>query len=494
MKHTLTHGSNTTIRFPAALLVIAVVVSAFILIGAKKPPTPTIDAELISIGLDGQAGSGDPYYVPSEIRAGAVSADGRYVAFSSIAQNLTADDVSGWHVYLRDRETRTTTLVSYPSPESAWGSSVDGNAVISGDGRYIAFVSTNSQLVPNDLNGSADIFLYDRIDNSIKRVSVASDGTEACGCSCAWPDTCNGCELYRVNSHPSISADGRYIAFTSFSYNFVGGDIPDTPDVFVHDQISGETTIISRADDGNFGNAESGEPSISADGNAIAFSSKASNLVVGDYNGQLDVFVWCREPNDITRASVASDGAEGNSFSTDPVISEDGTLVAFTSGATNLASGDTNGFINDIYLRDMGYRTTSILSSGLAGGGSRPAISDAGEHVSFTSGTDDIYLANVEGNTRQLINTNMQFSALDDEGDTLVVSGYGSLISVDMNNDKDVYAINLGISEPPADADAEICDDGIDNDNDGLTDCADNDCRQNPACKTTGGGGGGNNR
>ena len=488
MKQTSINRPRNTLIFPVMGIVITVITSTLLLMGAKKPPTPTIDAELISIGLDGQAGSGESYYVPSEIRAGAVSADGRYVAFSSIAQNLTADDVSGWHVYLRDREEDTTTLVSYTGPESAWGSSVEGTAVISADGRYVAFVSTNSQLVPDDLNGSADIFLYDRasIDDPIKRVSVASDGTEGCGCSCSWPDYCNGCELYWVNSHPSISADGRYIAFTSYSYNFVDGDLPNTPDVFVHDQIKGETTIISRADDGNLGNASSGEPSISADGNAVAFSSKASNLVVGDYNGLEDVFVWCRDPNDITRASVASDGTESNGHATDPVLNEDGTLVAFRSGATNLASGDTNGTTYDIFLRDMGYRTTAILSSGLASGGARPAISDDGETVSFTSGTDDIYLANVDNETRQLINNYMQFSALDDDGDTLVVSGYDSRVSVDTNGDKDVYAINLGETEPPADA--EICDDGIDNDNDGLTDCDDKDCRQNPACKTSGGG------
>ncbi len=488
MKKNPTTGSTYLSRFQITILAITLAVfSAFFLIGAKKPPPTTTDVELISIGIDGQAGSGDNYYVSSEIKAGAVSADGRYVAFSSLAQNLTAHDVSSWHVYLRDRETNTTTLITDTGAETIYGSSVGGNAVISADGRYVAFVSTNGQLVDNDTNGSADIFVYDRINESLKRVSVASDGTEGCGCSCAWPDTCNGCELYYVSSHPSISADGRYIAFTSFSYNFVDGDLPDTPDVFVHDQLAATTTIISRASDGNLGNANSGEPSISADGNAIAFSSKASNLVVEDYNNQQDVFVWDRDKVKITRASIASDGTEGNSYSTDPVISEDGNLVAFTSGATNLASNDSNGNINDIYLRNRGSNSTSILSSGLPSGGSRPAISDDGKFVSFTSGTDDIYLSNVEAGTRQLVNDNMQISALDKEGEVLVVSGYASLLPVDTNGDKDVYAIGSSSSEPPTEP--EVCDDGIDNDGDGLIDCLDKDCRQTPACKTTGGGG-----
>ncbi|MDJ0806606.1 MAG: hypothetical protein QNJ78_07195 [Gammaproteobacteria bacterium] len=461
--------------------------AGFILIASAQPSSSLV-AELISIGIDGQAGGGDSYYVGSEIRAGAVSADGRSVVFSSLAGNLTDHDVSGWHVYLRDRETATTTLVSdIGSDTTMYGSTGEGHAVISADGRYIAFQSTSSQLVADDTNGSADIFVYDRIDATINRVSVASDGTEACGCSCAWPDTCNGCEYHWVNSHPSISADGRYIAFTSYSYNLADGDTPDTPDVFVHDQWEATTTIVSRTSDGNLGNAASGEPSISADGNTIAFSSKADNLIAGDFNDQQDVFVWSRDEGSISRVSVASDGTEGNSYSTDPVINENGSLIAFTSGAINLASQDTNGYINDIFLRDRGLGTTTILSSNLAGGGSRPAISHDSEYVAFTSGTDDIYLTSLQDGTRQLINNNMQFSALNEDATEVIVSGYASLVAVDNNGDKDVYAIAPGGAEPPTEP--EICDDDIDNDGDGLTDCEDKDCRRDPSCKTGGGGG-----
>lgn len=519
--------THVLMKLPLLGTTFALAIGALLLLGATT--SSSLDAELISIGTDGQAGGGDSYYVGSEIRAGAVSTDGRYIVFSSLAANLTDDDVSGWHVYLRDRETATTTLVSDTGADTTmYGSSSEGHAVISADGRYVAFQSTSSQLVANDTNGSADIFVYDRIDPSIKRVSVASDGTEACACSCAWPETCNGCEYHWVNAHPSISADGRYIAFSSFSYNFVDGDLPDTPDVFVHDQQAATTTIISRASDGNIGNADSSEPSISADGNSIAFSSRADNLIVGDFNNQQDVFVWCRDEGSITRVSVASDGTEGNSYSTDPVINEDGSLIAFTSGATNLANSDTNGYTYDIFLRDRGYGTTTILSSGLAGGGHRPAISSDGEYVSFTSGTDDIYLANIGTGTRQLINNYMQYSALDEEGETIVVSGYASLVAEDNNGDKDVYALTSNAEEPPeeneicddgidndddgltdcddstdcsqdpacsAPSEPEICNDGIDNDGDGLTDCLDRlDCRQDPACKTGGGGGSGKSR
>ena len=102
-----------------------------------------------------------------------------------------------------------------------------------------------------------------------------------------------------------------------------------------------------------------------------------------------------------------------------------------------------------------------------------------GDYVAFTSGTDDIYLANIEDGARQLINDNMQFSALDEEGKTVVISGYDSLVAEDNNGDKDIYALTVGEVEPPEEN--EICDHGIDNDSDGLIDCLDRlDCRRDP--------------
>lgn len=472
--------SHSHFKLSVMLATAIAVLSSFLLIGASSPSWYT---ELISIGIDGKAGSGDSFYVGSEVTADAVSADGRYVVFSSLAQNLTSDDVSGWHIYLRDRVTDTTTLI-------ADGSDSGGSPVISADGQFIAFRSLNSQLVADDTNGAVDIFVYNRLAGSIKRVSVASDGSQGVGCSCSWPDTCNGCEYGNVNTHPSISGDGRYITFTSFSSNFVDGDLTDTPDVFVHDQQTGVTSIISKASDGNLGDAASGESSISADGNAIVFSSKASNLVAEDWNGQQDVFLWRSDTVGLTRISVASDGSEGNSSSVDPVISADGNRIAFTSGATTLAKPDTNDFIYDVFLHDVEKAETTILSSGLAGGGDWPAISDNGEYVSFNSGTNDIYLVDVDTGQRQLINDNMQYSALNESGELVIMSGYASMVPEDTNNDKDVYLVSIDEPAPPADE--EECDDGIDNDGDGLIDCLDKlDCRQHPACKTGGGGGGG---
>jgi hypothetical protein len=126
-------------------------------------------------------------------------------------------------------------------------------------------------------------------------------------------------------------------------------------------------------------------------------------------------------------------------------------LILFTSGATTLASPDTNDFIYDVFLHDRISGETSILSSGLPSGGRRPAISGDGKFVSFTSGTDDIYRYDVTSGQRQLIDDNMQFSALSNDGQELVASGYSSLSAADTNNDKDVYLFTLGDSAPPDD-------------------------------------------
>ena len=447
------------------------------LMGAKTDPG--LDVELISIGLDGRSGGGD-YYNSSEIRTGAVSADGRYVAFSSLADTLTAEETdSGWHVYVRDREDGNTSILTFTGP-GVWGSSMEGQAVISADGRYVAFRSSSAALVANDTNGVTDIFVYDRDQGSIKRVSVASDGTQSTGCSCGWPDTCNGCEYHWVNSNPSISADGRYIAFTSFSYNFVDGDLPDTPDVFVHDQVTGTTTLVSRSSDGNIGNGNSGEPAISADGDSIAFSSKADNLVAGDTNGVQDVFVWCRDEGSVALVSVATDGTQGNYGSYDPDINEDGSLIAFHSSATNLDGSDSNGTSFDVFLRDRGYGTTTKVDT-RATSASKPVLSDDGEYLSFTSGTREIFLVRLEDGFSQRISAPDMFdSALDESGNTLVVSGYASLLPDIDDGDKDVYAYILGGDMPAPDED---CTDGIDNDGDGLIDCDDSvDCGDDPAC------------
>jgi len=175
------------------------------------------------------------------------------------------------------------------------------------------------------------------------RVSVASDGGQG-----------NGDSRYS-----SISADGRYVAFRSWASNLVGGDTNSEQDIFVHDRQTGQTTRVSVASDGGQGNYDSQYPSISADGRYVAFDSWASNLVGGDTNGGPDVFVHDRQTGQTARVSVASDGGQGNDGSYWPSISADGRYVAFYSWASNLVGGDTNGCC-DIFVHDRGGRGAAV--------------------------------------------------------------------------------------------------------------------------------------
>ncbi|NLF49567.1 MAG: hypothetical protein GX577_00375, partial [Leptolinea sp.] len=174
------------------------------------------------------------------------------------------------------------------------------------------------------------------------RVSVASDGTQGIGYS----------------QYPSISADGRYVAFHSPAMNLVTGDMNGFTDVFVHDRTTGATTLLSVASDGTQGTGESMYPSISADGRYVAFHSDASSLVTGDTNSRHDIFVHDRITGITTRVSVASDGTQGNNYSSDLSISADGRYVVFQSAASNLVSGDTNS-ADDVFVHDLTTGTTT---------------------------------------------------------------------------------------------------------------------------------------
>ncbi len=487
MKKTLGFNSARRTWSVALCLTSFAVTGALLLCGTA---TAADTAELISVGIDGQAGASSSYYTFSEIRDESVSAEGRFVAFSSIAENLIEPEegcnTTSWNVYLRDRENAMTTMITCV-PGVFTGSALDGEAAITPDGKFIAFKSTNGNLVANDTNGAMDIFV--KSENGLERVSLASDGSQGPGCSCGWSDTCGGCEYSNYSSHPTISADGRYVAFASYASNFYEDDLADTLDVFLHDREQATTEVISIAPDGAIANGASWSPSISADGESVAFTSEADNLGVEDGNEVADIYLWERQTQVIQRVSVASDGVETNGHSSNPVIDAEARRIAFASGATNLSAADQNGFIWDVFVHDLESGETINLSGAMDSGGNRPAISDDGNMVSFTS-SDDVYQVELDGTgASRLVVTNMQFSALSTAGEAIVVSGYNSLVPEDTNSDKDVYLITAGGAEDPPEDD-EICDDGIDNDGDGLIDCRDRtDCRTDPVCRTGGGGG-----
>jgi Tol biopolymer transport system component len=316
-----------------------------------------------SAGTEGNGPSVDP----------AISADGRFVAFISIATNLVPGGTSGrWHVFVRDRQTGITEQVSVDSAGNQGDWSYD--PAISADGRFVAFQSYATNLVPGDTNGAGDVFVHDRQTRTTERLSVDSAGTGGNGLS--------------VN--PSISADGRFVVFYSYATNLVPGDTNGAGDVFVHDRQTGTTERVSVDSAGTQGNSNSDRPSISADGRFVAFSSSATNLAPGDTGGQVDLFVHDRQTRTTERASVDSAGNQGNEWSIGPpALSADGRFVAFLSLATNLVPGDSNGWMN-VFVRDRQARTTervSVDGAGTEGNESSdaPSISADGRFVAFTS-------------------------------------------------------------------------------------------------------------
>jgi Tol biopolymer transport system component len=299
-----------------------------------------------------------------------ISADGRYVAFASGATNLVSGDTNGtWDVFVHDRVTGETARVSV----SSIGTQADGwssHTSISADGRYVAFASAATNLVAGDTNGVEDIFVHNRVTGETARVSVSSTGAQANGSS----------------GPPSISADGRYVAFVSAATNLVSGDTNGVEDIFVHDRVTGETARVSVSSTGAQANDISNGSSISADGRYVAFASAATNLVAGDTNGVEDIFVYDRETGETARVSVSSTGAQANDSSDGSSISADGRYVAFSSLATNLVTGDTNG-IRNVFLHDRETGETTRVSVSSAG------VQANGHSYSFSTSADGRYVA-----------------------------------------------------------------------------------------------------
>ena len=348
------------------VLPVVVVLAALLVMALGAGSAFAGHTERVSVNPQGNADSWTGW-CPS------VSADGRYLVFSSGATNLVAGDTNGSDdVFLRDRRTGETRRLSVASDgtEANGGSSY---ATISTDGRYVAFLSCATNLVADDTNAWPDVFVHDRETGETQRVSVASDGTQGGGCS----------------SSPSMSADGRYVAFWSCASALVADDTNTYPDVFVHDRETGETELVSVASDGTQGDDCSRDPSMSADGRYMAFLSCATNLVADDTNAWPDVFVHDRETGETQRVSVASDGTQGDACSTAPSLSADGRYVAFDSQAENLVADDTNT-TSDVFVHDRETGETervSVASDGTQADDSvyNPVISADGRYVTFTS-------------------------------------------------------------------------------------------------------------
>lgn len=313
----------------------------------------------------------------------ALSADGRYVAFSSDASNLVEGDTNETtDVFVHDRETGRTIRVSVAS-DGTQANRRSSNPDISGDGRLVIFESDARNL---DEFNTPGIFVHDLETGETRRVSVASDGTEA------------NEDSFDVD----ISGDGRYVAFWSHASNIVPDDTNGEPDIFVHDLETGETTRVNVSSAGEQANGYTFESvSLSADGRFVAFHTQATNLIADDNDNANDVYVHDRETGETIRVSLpATDRGDAS----DAVLSGDGRIIAYDTSVA--ADGDTDDTW-DVYIFDRETETQTRISvfpdgresSVLAGSA---AISQDGQVIAFETGeafdlgdfnfTTDIYV------------------------------------------------------------------------------------------------------
>jgi Tol biopolymer transport system component len=336
---------------------------------------------LVSVPAFGPNANGHSYS-PS------ISASGRFVAFESNAENLVQGDRGGFDVFVRDLEAGTTRRVSI----GLNGARPNGGSYspsISANGRRVAFGSRASNLVAGDTEKNEEAFVRDLETGRIRRVSVGLQGAE--------PNDFN------AGDSPSISARGRFVAFDSDASNLVQVDTNPRSDVFVRDLKTGTTHVVSVRSDGTQPRGNSYNPTISANGRFVAFSSGATNLVPGDTNRETDAFVHDRKTGDTRRVSVSFRGGESNGTSYAGSSSARGRFVAFYSDATNVVSGDPRR-LHDVFVRDLKTRTTRRVSIALNGAWPKrdsysPAISADGRFVAFSSPASTLVRGDDNGDT-----------------------------------------------------------------------------------------------
>jgi len=252
-----------------------------------------------------------------------------------------------------------------PADGQSWRNS------ISADGRFVAFESWASNLVPGDTNQTADVFVHDRRTGATTRVSVDSNGTEG------------NLDSY-LGRTPSISSDGRYVVMSSDASNLVPGDTNGVMDVFLHDRQTGSTTRISAGPAGAEATLRSWEPALSADGNRIVFASLDAGLATVTAAVAPTIYLHDRTSGRNSLVCLATNGAQADGYSLHPAISADGRCVAFRSQATNFFPGDSPQVFSQIYVRDLAAGVTTRVSVDSRGVPARPAR----DHTTFLH-TDD---------------------------------------------------------------------------------------------------------
>jgi hypothetical protein len=352
---------------------------------AQSPPTGLISMNRFGNGSGNQAALNN---------ALSFSADGRYVAFVSEATDLAANDTNNSSdVFVRDRQTNQTILVSVNGAGTGPGDASSNAPKITPDGRYVAFISSSTNLVTNDGAPQFHDDIYVR-DLQLNKTTLVSRNVAGTG---------HGNGVSGFFDVPGISPDGRFVVFTSFATDLVGtSDNNIQTDVFVRDLQAGTTKLVSINQTGNgTGNGVSSQGVITPDGRFVAFLSHARDLIPMDIGFRLQVFVRDLQTGSTKLVSVNRTGTSGGNGDTDSrverdlSISADGRFVAFATDANDLVGNDTN-FTQDVFVRDTQLGVTqlaSINTSGNAGGNSGQInLTPDGHFIAFISGADDLVL------------------------------------------------------------------------------------------------------
>ncbi len=420
-----------------------------------KPLYAAINNGLTRISVDSNSTQGinDSNYAT-------LSADGRYIAFSSNASNLVSGDTNSQiDIFLRDTQTSTTQRLSTAS-DGSQAVAASSNAAISSDGQFVVFQSAAGNLVSNDTNNLSDIFLKSINSGTTQRISTSTTLVQSNGDS----------------TNPAISSDGHYVAFASNATNLVSGDTNNQIDIFLKNTQTGAIQRVSTDNNGVESNNISSSPSVSADGRYVAFLSAASNLVANDTNGMVDLFIKDTQTGAIQRVSTDSSGNQSNNHTTSGMISADGQHIVFSSTASNLVANDTNNQ-SDIFLKNTqtgAIQRVSTDSANAQGNGSSDypaAVSSDGHYVTFSSTSSNL-VANDNNNQADIFvkdtwthaiqrvsvsstgtesNNASLISAISGTGEYIAFSSAATnLVSNDTNSKVDVFrAQNLLFNSTP---------------------------------------------
>lgn len=322
-----------------------------------------------------------------------ISGDGRHVAFLSYSPLHVTNDTNGYEdVFVRDTLLGTTVRVS-----------VDSNGVeanerslapeISGNGRYVTFISFATNLVAGDVNGVEDVFRHDLITGETILVSVSSAGAQQ--------------NAGFVDEQVAISDDGDRIVFASEATNLVPLQVTGSRQVYLREVTSGTTRLVSMRPPLTVGNGLSHRVELSANGTYVTFKSHATNLVIGDTNQSADIYLADLATNTVERVSLGDQGQQLQGDSLESSLSGDGRFVAFSSDANNVVPNDNN-FSPDVFLRDRATGVTRLVSRGALGAPANglsdaPVICDDGTHILYRTRATDAYPGDSNGSIMDLV-------------------------------------------------------------------------------------------